>query len=91
MYIVHNRYNTAQLLFSVQEQWWYGELNNVGGWFPRSFARMVSGPAAVTSPVTTPQEAPEEPPMPDNLVHDDVSEFYQALYPYQVTLNTSSF
>ncbi|XP_045103341.1 intersectin-1-like isoform X15 [Portunus trituberculatus] len=66
-----------------QEQWWYGELNNVGGWFPRSFARMVSGPAAVTSPVTTPQEAPEEPPMPDNLVHDDVSEFYQALYPYQ--------
>nr|UGW01545.1 epidermal growth factor receptor [Eriocheir sinensis] len=66
-----------------QDQWWFGELNNVGGWFPRSFVRMVSGPAAVTSPVTTPQEAPEEPPMPDNLVHDDVSEFYQALYPYQ--------
>ncbi|XP_071543645.1 intersectin-1-like isoform X3 [Panulirus ornatus] len=66
-----------------QDQWWYGELNNVGGWFPRSFVRMVSGPTAVTSPVTTPQEAPEEPPMPDNLVHDEVSEFYQALYPYQ--------
>ncbi|XP_068201300.1 intersectin-1-like [Palaemon carinicauda] len=65
-----------------QDQWWYGQLNNTGGWFPRSFVRMVSGPTATTSPVTTPQEAPEEPPMPDNLIHDDVSEFYQALYPY---------
>lgn len=69
-----------------QDQWWYGELNNVGGWFPHSYVRMVSGPTAVTSPVTTPQEVPEEPPMPDNLVHDEVSEFYQALYPYQVCL-----
>ncbi|KAK7066311.1 Intersectin 1 (SH3 domain protein) [Halocaridina rubra] len=66
-----------------QDQWWYGQLNNVGGWFPHSFVRMVSGPAAVTSPVTTPQEAPEEPPMPENLIHDEVSEFYHALYPYQ--------
>nr|XP_053636115.1 intersectin-1-like [Cherax quadricarinatus] len=67
-----------------QDQWWYGELNTAAGWFPRSFVRMVSGPAAaVTSPVTTPQEAPQEPPMPENLVHDEVSEFYQALYPYQ--------
>lgn len=72
--------------YNHQDQWWYGELNNVGGWFPHSFVRMVSGPTAVTgtSPVTTPQEAPVEPPMPDNLVHDEVSEFYQALYPYQV-------
>ncbi|XP_066975771.1 intersectin-1-like isoform X17 [Macrobrachium rosenbergii] len=65
-----------------QDQWWYGQLNNMGGWFPRSFVKMVSGPTATTSPVTTPQEAPEEPPMPDNLIHDEVSEFYQALYPY---------
>ncbi|XP_063598046.1 intersectin-1-like isoform X10 [Penaeus indicus] len=66
-----------------QDQWWYGELNGAGGWFPRSFVKMVSGPEATTSPVSSPQEAPAEPPMPENLVNDEISEYYQALYPYQ--------
>ncbi|XP_042887891.1 intersectin-1-like isoform X5 [Penaeus japonicus] len=66
-----------------QDQWWYGELNGAGGWFPHSFVKMVSGPDAVTSPVSSPQEAPAEPPMPENLVNDEISEYYQALYPYQ--------
>ncbi|XP_037801441.1 intersectin-1-like isoform X12 [Penaeus monodon] len=66
-----------------QDQWWYGELNGTGGWFPRSFVKMVSGPEATTSPVSSPQEAPAEPPMPENLVNDEISEYYQALYPYQ--------
>lgn len=66
-----------------QDQWWYGELNGTGGWFPRSFVKMVSGPEATTSPVSSPQEAPAEPPMPESLVNDEISEYYQALYPYQ--------
>ncbi|KAK3893529.1 hypothetical protein Pcinc_002655 [Petrolisthes cinctipes] len=81
----HLSFNKADRIIvrEQQDQWWYGELNNVGGWFPRSFVRMVSGPTASTSPATTPQDQPEEPPMPDNLVNDEVSQFYYALYPYQ--------
>ncbi|CAL4061181.1 unnamed protein product, partial [Meganyctiphanes norvegica] len=66
-----------------QDQWWYGEINGAGGWFPHSYVRMVSGPGAVTSPATTPLEAPEEPPMPETLINDEVSEYYMALYPYE--------
>lgn len=74
----------CDIFFHSQDQWWYGELNGAGGWFPHSFVKMVSGPDAVTSPVSSPQEAPAEPPMPENLVNDEISEYYQALYPYQV-------
>ena len=70
-----------------QDQWWYGELFGVGGWFPQPYVRMVSGPSATSSPPAgTPQEAPEEPPMPETLQHDDISQYYQAMYPYLVSV-----
>lgn len=57
----------------------FGESNGIMGWLPQSYVR------TATSPVTSPQEPPEVPPLPKQLEHDDISQYYVAVYPYQVS------
>ncbi|KAK3098160.1 hypothetical protein FSP39_016770 [Pinctada imbricata] len=47
----HLSFNKGDLIMvkEQQEMWWSGELNGQTGWFPKSYVKLVSGPAATPS------------------------------------------
>ncbi|XP_075217000.1 dynamin associated protein 160 isoform X2 [Lycorma delicatula] len=58
-----------------QDSWWYGTLNDVEGWFPKSYVKLSTEPVTTIQPVTQPVSTGDIPPKEQ--------EYYVALYPYQ--------